>query len=412
MKTLLFAPLACNLAEVTRAIDMAKACKDNFNILFLSYGGDFEKEILKEGFEVRKLSPQMTPERIDRFYEVDKGEAITFDDFFTADELTTRVESEMALYEEVKPAAVITGFCLSVPISTRAAGVPLVWVIQSTLTQEFYDSGMATCPDVVDFPILRFIPDRIMNKLSEPLMEAIYWAYIWPFNKTAKKFGVKPFRTMFDLWNCEYVLLAEPSGFSGLTGLPSNYHYIGPLIGKLDMEVPEEILNMPKDLPIVYFAMGSSGTGEIIAKILEGFEGQPFRVISPVKAHVEKLNLKVPSNVILTGWLPAHKVNPMADITLIHGGIGTVMTACHAGVPVVGVGMQPEQEANLECLVRKGFAIRIKKNRVTSEKINEAIKKLLKDDEAKRKAKEFQKEIEEWDDPNKITEFFVKTFEI
>ena len=409
MKTLLFAPAVCNLAEVTRAIDMAKACKDDFNILFLSYGGDFEKEIIKEGFEVRKLSPQMTPERIDKFYKVDKGES--FDDFFTVDELTQRVESEMALYEEVKPVAVITGFCLSVPISTKAAGVPLVWVIQSTWTKEYYDSGWATCPDALDFPLLRFIPDRIMNKISEPFMEFVYWAFIGPFNKTAKKFGVKPFKSMFDLWDSEYVLLAEPPGFSGLKDLPSEYHYIGPLIGKLDMDIPDEILNMPKDLPIVYFAMGSSGTGEIIAKIVEGFEGQPFRVIAPVKAHVEKLGVKAPSNVLLTDWLPAHKVNPLADITVIHGGIGTVMTACLAGLPVVGVGMQPEQEANLECLVRRGFAIRIKKMRVTPEKINEAINKLLKDDEAKRKAKECKTEIEEWDDPDRIREFFVSTFD-
>jgi len=45
----------------------------------------------------------------------------------------------------------------------------------------------------------------------------------------------------------------------------------------------------------------------------------------------------------------------MADLSVIHGGIGTVMTACLSGTPVVGVGMQPEQEVNLECLVRKGI---------------------------------------------------------
>jgi len=408
MKTLLFAPAACNLAEVTRMINMAKACKDHFDILFLSYGGDFEKEIEKEGFAVRKLSPQLTPERIEHIYKVDKGESL--DDFFTVDELTARVESEMALYKEVKPVAVITGFCLSVPISTRSAGVPLVWVIQSTWTKQYYKSGMATCPDMFDFPILRFIPDHIMNMMSETLMNLIVKSYVGPFNKVAKKFGLKPFDSMRDLWEGDYMLLAEPPGFCGLKDFPPNYHFIGPLIGKLDMEIPEEILNMPTDKPIVYFAMGSSGTAEIVAKILEGFEGQPFRVISPVKALVEKLDVNVPSNVIATGWLPAHKVNPMADISMIHGGVGTVMTACLAGVPVVGVGMQPEQEANLECLVRKGFAIRIKKMRVTSEKINEAINKLLNDEEAKRKAKEFRKETEEWADPEKITEFFVRTF--
>ncbi|MGA7551666.1 MAG: hypothetical protein WBW24_23055, partial [Candidatus Sulfotelmatobacter sp.] len=50
-------------------------------------------------------------------------------------------------------------------------------------------------------------------------------------------------------------------------------------------------------------------------------------------------------------WLPALQVNKMADLSLIHGGIGTVMTAAYAGKPVVGVGMQFEHVANLAYLV-------------------------------------------------------------
>ena len=34
-----------------------------------------------------------------------------------------------------------------------------------------------------------------------------------------------------------------------------------------------------------------------------------------------------------------------------------------AGKPVVGIGMQPEQVANIACLVRKGFAIRVPKSK-------------------------------------------------
>lgn len=62
-------------------------------------------------------------------------------------------------------------------------------------------------------------------------------------------------------------------------------------------------------------------------------------------------------------WLPADEVNRLADLSLIHGGVGTVMTAAYAGKPVVGVGMQPEQSANLACLVRKGFAVRVPKSK-------------------------------------------------
>jgi UDP:flavonoid glycosyltransferase YjiC (YdhE family) len=80
------------------------------------------------------------------------------------------------------------------------------------------------------------------------------------------------------------------------------------------------------------------------------------------------------------------KISPMADISVIHGGIGTVMTAALAGKPVVGVGMQPEQDANLDCLVRKGCAIRISKGTANARKILAAVDKLCHDDEAKRKA--------------------------
>ena len=77
----------------------------------------------------------------------------------------------------------------------------------------------------------------------------------------------------------------------------------------------------------------------------------------------------------------------MADLSVIHGGIGTVMTACLAGTPVVGVGMQPEQEANLEALVRKGFAIRIRKKRLTAAAVLDAVDRLLGDETARAKAR-------------------------
>ena len=121
---------------------------------------------------------------------------------------------------------------------------------------------------------------------------------------------------------------------------------------------------MPRDKPLMYFAMGSSGTPEIVARITESFEGKPYRVIAPVKFQLEQLpGTHVPSNVLITDWVPALEVNKMADLAVIHGGIGTVMTAALAGKPVVGVGMQMEQVANLACLERLGFAIRVPKSR-------------------------------------------------
>ena len=404
---IIFSPTACNLAEVTRALEIAKPCRDSFEIVFVSYGGEFENLIEKEGFVIRHLEPALTPEKVEHIYRVDQGRKLGY--FYSAREVEEQVRNEIALFQELKPVAVVTGINFSNSISCRVTQTPLIWLTHSTwMMQSMYNAGLASYVDMIDLPGIRLLPEKLLTLISKKML-SLSNLYTRPYNKVARRYGLKPFKSMESLWEGDYNLLAEPEEFCELE-LPPTYHYIGPLIGRLDSPIPEDILNLPKDKPIIYFAMGSSGQPEVIAKIVEGFTGKPYRVIAPVKSLLRNLDVKVPSNVIVTDWLPAHKVNPMADISVIHGGIGTVMTACLAGTPVVGVSMQPEQEFNIDCLVRKGFAIRIRKKRFPPEKLSSAIDQLLTDKEAQRKAKEFQKVIQKCDDPTLIINFFKSTF--
>ena len=397
-----------NLAETTRTLEIAKACRDEFDIAFVSYGGQFENLIVEQGFRVHHLNPRLTPEKIDYIYKVDQGQAFGY--MFSVEEVEKQVRNELSLFEDLKPAAVVTGFNFSNNISCRVAQVPLVWVTQSTwMMQAMFDAGLGTWTDMIDFPLVRWLPERVLIWLTK---KALAFANLVarPYDQVAQRYGLSPFKSMERLWEGDYNLLAEPEGFCDLA-LPPTYHCIGPLIGRLDVPVPDEIVNMPRDKPIIYFAMGSSGQPRVIARIVEGFAGKPYRVIAPVKKHLDGLHVKVPGNVLVTDWLPAHKVNPMADISVIHGGIGTVMTACLAGKPVVGVAMMIEQEANVDCLVRRGFAIRIRKNRFTPEKLCHAIDQLLADKEAQENARAFQKVTQQWDDPSIVAKFFQDTFQ-
>jgi len=228
--------------------------------------------------------------------------------------------------------------------------------------------------------------------------------FLSPINKAAKHFSVDGYKSIFEFWRGDINLVAEPAEFSGAE-LPPNYYYIGPLIARQHFPVPGEVRNIRRDKPLIYFAMGSSGTPEIVANILEGFDGKPYRVIAPIKHLLDRVpGKKIPSNVVVTDWLPALEINKMADLSVIHGGIGTVMTAAYAGKPVVGIGMQLEQVANIACLVRKGFAIRVPKSRNPSPKVQAAIHVLLSDAEAKYKAEAFSKIMEKWDGPSKAAE--------
>lgn len=126
MKTLIFSPAVYNLAETTRCIEIAKACRKEFDILFISYGGEFENLIEQERFNIQRLEPQITPEKAEHIYQVDQGTKLGY--FFSVQEVEQQVCNEITLFEDIKPSAVVTGFNMSNNISCRVSGVPLIWL--------------------------------------------------------------------------------------------------------------------------------------------------------------------------------------------------------------------------------------------------------------------------------------------
>lgn len=409
-KTLLFAPVTFDLAETTRMIEIAKGIANHpsaskvFDIQFISNGGDLEHLIEEEGFHLKRLEPRLTSEKIEFIGKVDKGEK--FAPVFTQKELIAFIDNEVKYIQEIRPVAVITGSYMTIPVTCRILKIPLVWVIQSTWLEDFFAHGAGMTDNLKFLPIKRLADWMVLLFIN-------FWirvGFLSPINKVTKHYGVREYKSIFDYWRGDVTMVAEPAEFTGVK-LPPNYYYSGPLIARQNFPIPDDVTNIPRDKPVIYFAMGSSGTPEIIARIVESFEGKPYRVIAPVKQHIDKVrSVKIPTNVLVTDWLPAYQINKLADLSLIHGGIGTVMTAAYAGKPVVGVGMQLEQVANIACLVRKGFAIRVAKSKNPSQKIQDAIQLLLSDENAKRKAEEFSKVMEKWDGPKMAAEILYNEF--
>jgi hypothetical protein len=410
MKTLIFAVAGYNLAETGRMLEIAKACKGKFEMVFMSYGGQYESLIEEQGFLLRKMEPRLTKQQLDHVRLALSGETLNTVGYFTAREMEPRVENEIRLFKEVQPACVLTGWCQSVLISTRAARVRFVNVLHSTSVTEYYQAGLQSWPDRTNFRFLRWLlsEERMNRWVSKLVLKLKLPAN--PFNILGKKYGLKEFHNFIDVLEGDYTLLADVPEWVGFEEIRPNLRYIGPLPYKSSNEIPTEIVEMPKDKPVVYFAMGSSGKPELIKEIIEGFSDKPYSVIAPVRTHIKDLNVKVPPNVIVTGLLPAHKVNPMADISVIHGGQNTVMQACLAGTPIVGIGMHPEQQANLDACVRKGFAIRLNKKRVKASEVLWAIDKLLNDSSAKEEVVKFQKQLEKWDGPKNAAQFLYETY--
>lgn len=396
---ILFGSVGWNIAETTRAIEIARACGDRFEPHFASYGGQFEHLIEEAGFPLHHLKPAETPEKIDYLWRVDRME--TFGQPFTVEELRQRVQSELALIEQLRPRAISMGSVLTFPISARVAGVPLVNVVPLAMSRPFLEAGLPLAPDIPD--VLNGVIDWIT--LNVPLMTQ-------NFSRVAREYGLPRFRSLVEVWEGDWNLATEIPALSRLDHLPPNWRFVGPIYAHLPGEVPEDVRKLADDQgrPLVYFAMGSSGNKETVKLVTESFEGLPVNVVAPIKAHIEGTDTRVPENMLVTDWLPAPEVNAICDMGVIHGGQGTVQTACAAGLPFIGIGMQPEQSLNIEAVARYGSAKRISRAELTREGLREAILSMLKDETAKRKAQALKAEFERWNGTENAAQFLIEQF--
>ena len=139
--------------------------------------------------------------------------------------------------------------------------------------------------------------------------------------------------------------------------------------------------------------MGSSGEKRFLIEAVKAVSSGAYNavvVVQPTICSIEDVlaEVDVPSNVFLTdSFIPAHQVNPLADAVIIHGGQGTVQNAISSGTPFVGVGMQAEQQTNLDNLVLRGAGIRIAKNFWTSKSIRSNLNLVLQHSQYRTNAK-------------------------
>jgi UDP:flavonoid glycosyltransferase YjiC (YdhE family) len=98
-------------------------------------------------------------------------------------------------------------------------------------------------------------------------------------------------------------------------------------------------------------------------------------------------------DVAIAGYAPHSMVFPRAAAIVHHGGIGTVAQAMRAGKPQLICPMLGDQADNAERLKRLGIARRVDHKRFTPDTATNAIRSLLKDGDASRRAARCASEV-------------------
>ncbi|MDR2260232.1 MAG: hypothetical protein LBE06_04720 [Azoarcus sp.] len=145
--------------------------------------------------------------------------------------------------------------------------------------------------------------------------------------------------------------------------------------------------------PRIFCTLSSSGSEKMLKEVVNVFTYGPGldwnAVILSLHFPVERARglLKRRQGVHITDkFVPALKINAMADVTISHGGQGTLQTALYSGSPIVGVAAQQEQFINLANVEAHGAGMRIPRSRWNARNIQRSVLRILSDTRYKESA--------------------------
>jgi UDP:flavonoid glycosyltransferase YjiC (YdhE family) len=176
----------------------------------------------------------------------------------------------------------------------------------------------------------------------------------------------------------------------------------GPLFAHLPIPVPDEVetfLDGPG--PIVYVAITSSPPS-LVRAVVTALRPLAARIL--VAGTVHDLGDLNDDRVLVGGVLPSHLVMPRVDLAVTAGGQGSVQTAMAAGVPLLGIPLQLEQDLNVTLLERRGAARWLPPRQAGTARLTALARTLLSDPAYRRVAQEIRKVYDASDGPGRAAD--------
>jgi len=180
----------------------------------------------------------------------------------------------------------------------------------------------------------------------------------------------------------DHVLHATDHVFDlGFDGLPSNHHYVGPLIWTPPGGAPTEMAE--PGLPWITASVSmvnQPGEMDLIATILEAADGLPARVLVTAPDHDVSTIRSIPPNVLLKKFVSHAAALEGSRLLLSHAGHGAVMRALWMGVPMVLTPWDRDQFAVAYRAGKLGVARVIDREELDAELLHRTLASALEDE--------------------------------
>jgi MGT family glycosyltransferase len=344
------------------------------------------EELARRGHEVRVLSDSAHRPAIDKagaLYRPFKA-ALVFDSATEAgaaflnkndfrqislsEEISNDVLSETASF---KPDALLVDFMLKTAVgAAESAGIPTA--------------------------ILWHMPYRALLEQDHNAPNAIR-----KLNRLRRRLGVPPIKDANFLLSCgsaDAGLVFTYESFDvGASELPRGFAYVGAL-ASAQKPLPTYSgfpWSKADDRPLILVSYSTIFQEQrtILQTVADAVAGLPVKALFTLGSAVSADEINLPANVFAERFVPHTAVLPYTELVVTHGGLGTVMAAVSAGVPVVCTPMGRDQFAVSRCVERTGLGLIASKDD-SAGSLRETIARALSDADLRRRARDFAAQVD------------------
>ncbi|NEO67511.1 MAG: glycosyl transferase family 1, partial [Moorea sp. SIO4G2] len=239
----------------------------------------------------------------------------------------------------------------------------------------------------------------IRNRVGYALLELLNKYVVNIINDHRQQWNLSPYNHFNQSFSQLAQICQQPAEFEfPRRELPSCCHFTGPY--HYPSSVSQESIPFPYEKltgqPLIYASMGSlqNRLVWVFKMIAEACVGLDAQLVITLGWGVNPEYLPdFPGNPIVVGYAPQLELLQKATMTITHAGMNTTLHSLSNGVPMVAIPITNEQPAIAARIAWTGTGEVIPLKKLSVEKLQKAIKRVLSEDSYKKNALRLQEAI-------------------
>lgn len=386
MKTVLMFPYAHHLGATHPLLAIGEVLRKQKHRVIFAAQGKCCDYVRAAGFELEDiidLAPSICVDKINKSRL----------DYHTVASITEFVEQETRMIRKYSPDVIVDVHRPTLRISALLSSTPRAVVCNTVLTKYYALEKVVPESLPIHSTLKALLRNRTIGKAMPLIERQLLKKWAQPYNIYLKGRGVVRFKSIWELFEGDQMLLMDASEFAPTTPLPDSVKMVGPLLHDDNQESPPWLAKLDPAKKTIFVYVGSiEKLFPVVLDFLEKIYGgsSDHQIVAATGGMFSSGSRKYPANMIIADYVPASRIlENNCAVMVTHGGRGSIYSALLRGVPLIGIPNQAEQEWNLDRIEELGLGKKILVRKLNLNSLKDALDSVLQDRRYGERAQKF-----------------------